>query len=214
MDVKTAVVSRTSIRAYKPDRIERSVLLDIFEAAQRTPSWANSQPWDVFVAEGEALEKIRIGYAENQKNKVTSVTDIGRPPEWPEAAKRRQQGIGPAMARDCGEAASQFGALNQRMFDAPAFIFLCLDKLYTHWGLYDLGAYAQNVMLLAQEKGLSTIPAYTSTLYPEVIRRELQIPENLNIAIGIAIGYADGNNNINKLTTDRDPLSDVVRFCD
>ena len=214
MDVKNAVISRRSIRAYKPERVERSVLLKIFEAAQRTPSWANSQPWDVFVAEGGALERIRSQYAQNYKNKATATTDIGRPPEWPEAAKRRQQGIGPAMERDCGEAASQFGPLNQRLFDAPAVIYLCLDKIYTHWGLYDLGAYAQNIMLLAQEKGLSTIPAYTSTLYPDVVRSELKIPEHLNIALGIAIGYADESNNINNLTTDRDPLSEVVRFCE
>jgi nitroreductase len=187
--------------------------MEIIEKAAKTPSWANTQPWEVFIAAGDALERIRNAYVENHKNEVKSQTDVPRPTEWPQAAKDRTMQLRPGMERDCGEAANQFGEVNQKMFNAPAVVFLCLDKMYSHWSLYDLGAYAQSVMLLAQERGLATIAAITSVLFPDVLRRELSIPDNLNIAIGIPIGYADENNKINNFQSGRSPLSETVHYC-
>ena len=213
MTVTEAMAARRSIRAYKPDTVEKEVLMEILGKAAKTPSWANTQPWEVFTASGDALERIRSAYVENHKNDVKSATDIPRPTEWPDAAKDRTKQLRPDMVRDCGEAADQFFAVNQRMFDAPAVIFLCLDKAYSPWSLYDLGAYAQSVMLLAQEQGLSTIAAITSVLFPDVIRRELNIPDNLNVAIGIPIGYADEDNALNNFHSARSTLSETVHFC-
>ena len=213
MNVSEALSSRKSVRAYKPDAIEKTIVMEILQKAARTPSWANSQPWTVFVAAGETLERIRSAYIENYKNAVKTVTDIPRPAEWPQAAKERTMGLRPDMLRDCGEAADHFGELNQRMFDAPAVIFLCLDKLYSQWALYDLGAYSQSVMLLAREYGLSTIPAITSVAYPDVLRKELNIPDNMNVAIGIPIGYADDSHKINNFNSARSPMEETVFYC-
>ena len=214
MTVTEAMAARRSIRAYKPDAVDKALIMEILEKAVKTPSWANSQPWDVFVATGEVLERIRSAYVENHKNSAKSTTDIARPTQWPEAAKERTKQLRPDMVRDCGDAADQFGEMNQRMFNAPTVIFLCLDKDYSHWGLYDLGAYAQSIMLLAEESGLSTIAAVTSVLFPEVIRSELGVPDNLNIAVGIPIGYADYANKLNNFHSSRSPLSETVRYCE
>ena len=212
MTVTEAMAARSSIRAYKSEAIDKAVIMEILEKAARTPSWANTQPWDVFVATGDTLERIRQGYADNYKNAVKSGPEIPRPAEWPQAAKERTMGLRPDMVRDCGDDAEKFGELNQRMFDAPAVIFLCLDKMFSTWSLYDLGAFAQSIVLLAQECGLSTIPAITSVLYPEILRRELNIPENLKIAIGIPIGYADRDNKINNFHSARKPMSETVYY--
>ena len=213
MTVTEAILKRKSIRAFKPDNVDKAIITEILETAVRTPSWANSQPWDVFVASGESLKKIRNAYAENYKNSVKGDIDIPRPTQWPEAAKNRQKQLGPDMTRDCGDDAKQFMELNQKMFNAPVVIFLCVDKLYSPWSLYDLGAYAQSVMLLAEERGLSTIPAITSINYPDILRRELNIPDNLNVAIGIPMGYADESNKINNFNSSRSPLAETVFYC-
>ncbi|SHI11061.1 Nitroreductase [Sporobacter termitidis DSM 10068] len=215
MTVSQAITSRRSMRAFKPDPISRETLLQILRDASYSPSWANSQPWEVFVAEGEALKRIKAGYADCYAKAVRANTDIPRPAEWTEAAKKRQQGLHPDMVRDCGDAVQQFGALNQRMFDAPAVIFLCKDKILSiPWALYDIGAFSQTLMLSALEHGLGTIPAATSIHYPEVLRRELKLPENLEIVIGIAIGYVDETNAINNFRSARSPIEETVRFCD
>jgi nitroreductase len=67
-------------------------------------------------------------------------------------------------------------------------------------------------MLAALEQGLSSIPAITLTLYPDIVRRELKIPDNLKITIGIAVGYADRENGINRFVSSRAPLEETVRF--
>ena len=213
MTVTDAVAARRSIRAYKADAVDKDVIIGIIEKAARTPSWANTQPWEVYIAAGDTLKRIRQGYADNYKNAAKAAPDVSRPTDWPQAAKDRTMQLRPDMVRDCGDAADQFGEMNQSMFNAPAVIYLCLDKEYSQWSLYDLGAFAQSVVLLAQEQGLSTIPAITSVLYPEVLRREMNIPDNLNVAIGIPVGYADESNKINNFHSARKPLSETVTYC-
>jgi len=214
MNVNDALVARRSIRAFKDTPVEREKLTAIFEAAVRTPSWANSQPWDVFVASGETLKRIKAAYAENYANAVPVALETPRPTQWPDSALERQRGLGPDMVRDCGDAVEQFGKLNQTMFNAPTVIFLCMDEILSHWGLYDVGAYSQSVMLAAIELGLGTIPAIQVVNYPDILHRELGIPDNLKVAIGIAIGYTDEDNAINNFHSSRSPLSETVRFCD
>ena len=118
------------------------------------------------------------------------------------------------MVRDCGEGADQFGLVNQTMFNAPAVIYICMDKILTEWSLYDIGAYSQTLMLAAAEQGLGTIPAITLMLYPDVLRRELKIPDNLKLTIGIAVGYTDANHKINNFVSARDPIAETIHFLD
>ena len=100
------------------------------------------------------------------------------------------------------------------MFHAPAVLYICMDKVLSEWSLYDIGAYSQSIMLAAVEQGLATIPAITLMLYPDVLRREMKIPGNLKLTIGIAIGCADTEHGINKFVSERSPLDETVHFFD
>jgi nitroreductase len=59
MTVKDALTARSSIRAFLDKPVEREKLQAILEAAVRTPSWGNSQPWELFIAQGETLKRIK-----------------------------------------------------------------------------------------------------------------------------------------------------------
>lgn len=214
MNVSEALYGRHAIRAFLPKPVEKDKFLTVLEAAGQTPSWGNSQPWEVFIATGETLARIKKGYLEKYAAKAGFAPETPRPLEWSAKTKERMRQLGPATERDCGSAALQFGQLNQSMFNAPAVIFICMDKVLSNWSLYDIGAYSQSVMLAAWEQGLSTVPAITLVAFPEVIRQELQLPDNLKITIGIAIGYADEEHGINKLRPGRSLLSEEVRFYD
>lgn len=214
MTVSEAIKNRRSMRAFLPQPVPREVLLKVLNDAAYTPSWANSQPWEVFVAEGDVLKRIKAGYADCYAKAVQAAPEVPRPVEWSEAAKSRQKGLFPDMVRDCGDATQQFGALNQRMFDAPCVLFICMDKVLSQWSLYDIGAYSQSFMLSAFENGLGTIPAVTTVLYPDVLRKELNIPDHLKITIGIAMGYVDETNTINNFRSARTPIEDNVTFCE
>ncbi len=212
MNVKEAIRARCSTRAFLTTPVEQEKLTSVFETAARAPSWANSQPWEVFVATGNSLERIKQGFREKFAAKEPTAPETPRPREWTEAAKLRQQALRPAMVRDCGDAADQFGLLNQSMFYAPAVIFVCMDRVLSEWSLYDIGAYSQTLMLAAEDEGLATIPAISLVLYPDVIRDELSIPDNLKLTIGIAIGYPDKEHKINNFKSSRTPPSVNVRY--
>jgi nitroreductase len=212
MDVIEAIKNRRSIRAFLPKPVDKETLNAILEAASRSPSWANSQPWEIFVATGGALERIRAGYRDMYDKKVSGAPETSFPTSWTEAARKRQQQLYPDMLRDCGDIGEQFGALNQALFNAPAVVYICMDRILSEWSLYDIGAYSQSLLLAAFEKGLGGIQAITLTLYPDVLRRELGIPDNLKITIGIAIGYPDRDNKINNFVSSRSPLEETVRI--
>ena len=214
MNVIEALSARHSTRAFLPKAIEKSAITAILEAASRTPSWANSQPWEIFVASGATLDRIRKSYGEKYAQKAESAPETPRPVKWSDSAVKRREQLHPGMIRDCGEASGEFGVLNQVMFNAPAVIYICMDKVLSEWSLYDIGAYSQSLMLAAVHHGLATIPAITLMLYPDVLRRELKIPDNLKLTIGIAIGYADKGHGINNFVSERSPLVETVRFLD
>ena len=214
MNVTEAINGRHSTRAFLPKPVEKDKLDAILETAAQSPSWANSQPWEVFVASGETLQRIKDGFKQKYADKAQAAPETPRPKEWSQAAKLHQQQLRPDMVRYCGEAADQFGALNQAFFYAPAVIYVCMDKVLGEWSLYDIGAYSQSVMLAALEQGLGTIPAITLVLYPDVLREELKIPDNLKVTIGIAVGYADKEHKINNFLSSRSSVSETVRFFD
>jgi nitroreductase len=212
MTVREALLARHSFRAFLPKPVEEEKLRAILEAAQRSPSWANSQPWEIFVVSGGALDKIREGFAQKRDAKAPPAPETEFPGEWTEDAKRRQRQLGPDMERDCGDAVRDFGKQNQNFFGAQAIIYVCVDKSLSHWSLYDAGAWSQGFLLAAIEEGIGGIQAAQTVLYPDVIHAAAKIPDNLKVAIGIAIGYVDRDNRINNFTSSRDPLDTVVRW--
>ena len=214
MLVTEALKKRRSIRAFLPRDVEKEKLETILETALQTPSWANSQPWEVFVASGKTLDRIREGYRQMYDDKVVPKPETPRPTAWSKAAIERLDQLHPDMRRCCGDAVEQFSSLNQSLFNAPMVIYICMDKVLSSWSLYDIGAFSQSIMLAAMEHGLSTIPAITLTNYPDILHKELEIPNNFKVTIGIAIGYSDDSNDINKFISSRSPLSQVVRFFD
>ncbi|GHV31771.1 nitroreductase [Synergistales bacterium] len=212
MNAIEAINERRSIRAFSPKPVEKDKLNAVLAASSRTPSWANTQPWEIFVATGDTLKRIKEGYRQKYADKAPAVPEMPRPVEWSEGAKERIQQLRPDIARACGDAVEQFAELNQTMFGTPVAVYICMDRVLSEWSLYDIGAYSQSFMLAALEQGLSTIPAITMTLYPDILRRELKIPDNLKITIGIAVGYADETNGINKFISSRRPLNETVSF--
>ncbi|AET68136.1 nitroreductase [Desulfosporosinus orientis DSM 765] len=210
MNVKEALYTRRACRAFKSDQVDRDTIIDILNNAQQAPSWANTQPWEIFVAGGDALKRINQAYLDNTKNHVPTSLDIPRPTSWPEAANERMKELMSGVSVLVDNADKLFGELNLKFFYAPTVIFLCMDKSLTPWSMFDLGALSQSIMLAATERGLATMPAVELVHYPEVLRSQLDISDNLSVVFGIAIGYADEQHPMNKFKATRRPISEVA----
>jgi nitroreductase len=86
MDVIEAILARHSVRDFGSKPVPREVVMKILEAAIRSPSGGNSQPWEVFVASGAILERIRKVYQERSRSGAGRPT--GPPPQPPQYQER------------------------------------------------------------------------------------------------------------------------------
>ena len=76
-------------------------------------------------------------------------------------------------------------------FNAPTIVYLCLNKGYSKWSAYDLGALSMAIMLAAKDRGIDSIPAASVVRYPDILRKILKIPDDEDIIVGIALGYEE-----------------------
>jgi nitroreductase len=219
MDVIQAINERFAVRAYKSDPVPLDLLKKIIQQALRAPSWANSQPWEFAVATGKPLKAIENGFVKRGVQPPQS--DISRPYEFPEPYMSRIRALRP-KDRDEQQTKEEREANifnNYRHYGAPVCIYLLLEKKFYYqskginsWSLYDCGSVVQNIMLLATNFGLGTIAQAQAVIYPDIIRKELSIPEDKLIALGIAIGYPDWDQPVNKQRRSREPVDKVAKF--
>lgn len=218
MDVIDALHSRYTVRSFKPDPIDRETLRKILEAALHAPSWANTQPWEIYVAGGDILNRLRNAYLEHLKNCVPRSPDLAAPREWPpnqqqrmEAVKAERMAVLEKACLDKSELAD-IAQINYRFFDAPVVVYLCMDRRLTPWSIFDIGSLSQSIMLAAQQFNVGSAPAVTLVAHPELIRAELNIPDELSVLFGVALGYADSKHPLNTFRSPRRQIDEAVRF--
>lgn len=218
MDAKKLFYERYTVRKYLNKPVSKELLTKVLEAATRAPSWANSQPWELYVAAGEKLEQLRAAYVESFENNEPRQQDLPVPVEWPEYLdSRMKQGFADAFKERgidrADEAARRENTLNNyRFFGAPVAVFLCMDASLTDWSLLDIGIFANSLMLAAKAYGLDSAPAASSVCYPQHLRRILEIPDHQKIIVGIMIGYGDQDHPYNQYRSKRVPVEEVAHF--
>ena len=218
MDVVDAIRERKAFRAFKSDPVPLDILKKIMEQALRAPSWANTQPWEFAVATGKKLKEIQEGFV--KKGMQEPYSEVARPYEYPEPYMSRIRALAPKDRKEMTKEEMEARTLdNFRHYGASTCIYLLVGKPIFQqskginvWSLYDCGSAVQNIMLLATNYGLGTVAQAQAVIYPDIIRKVLGIPEDKLIALGIAIGYPDLDNPINKGRTAREPLDKVVKF--
>jgi nitroreductase len=225
LDVVDAIKERKSIRAFKPDPVPLDLIRKILELAQRAPSWANTQPWEFAVATGKKLKTIEEAFVKRGAEAMRNApAEVARPPDYPEPyisrIKKMQaqenRGRTSEMTREEMEARLTD---NWRHYGASTCIYLLVGKNFLYqekginvWAMYDCGAAVQNIMLLATNYGLGTIAQAMAVVYPDIIRKELGIPEDKLIALGISIGYPDLKSPKNEDRRGREPLDNIAKF--
>lgn len=210
--------TRYTCRAYEERAVSNNLLIQILEDATRSTSWSNSQPWEIFVASGKILDRLRNAYLSSFESGEPMESEIPRPNSWPPKMEKRMQEFAEekfgkmGIDRNDTQARKEHIRNNLNFFGAPIVLFLCMDKSLTEWSILDIGQLAQSIMLAAKFHGLDTAPAYTTITYPKHIRRILSVPNDLKIVLGITLGYGDTDNNQNIYKTKRENLENIVHF--
>jgi nitroreductase len=212
MDLETAVRNRRSIRQFTRDAVSEQTIAEILDLARWTPSWANTQAWNVFAVTGASLEKIKAAYRELSAANADRSFEIARPrPDWPpELAERTRQLI---ASRTTPKAATAPASTVTDFYDAPWLLLFAIDeRLQPEYACFDIGALAQTVCLASQAKGLGTCIMAMAVGYPDVLHAHVPAAAGKRFVIGVSVGVPDLTAPINTFERQRTPLAEIVSF--
>ncbi len=74
--------------------------------------------------------------------------------------------------------------------------------------------FVQSIMLAAVEEGLATCPQAALGEYPDIVKKELNYPDETQLICGMALGYEDTDALINSYRTPREEVESFCRFFD
>ncbi|WP_343729006.1 nitroreductase [Duganella sp.] len=220
--VDAAITSRRSIRAFLDTPVAREDIEAILQVAGRAPSGTNTQPWKVYVLQGERKHQLSsaILAAHNDPELARQHTEAYAyyPREWvsPYVDRRRKVGwdlyalLGLTRDNKAGMAA-QHGK-NYAFFGAPVGLIFTIDRIMEQGSWLDYGMFLQNIMVAARGRGLDTCPQAAFTQYHRIISAQLALPENETVVCGMALGVADMSKIENSLITERMALEEFVKF--
>jgi nitroreductase len=218
VDVADAVRSRMSCRAFLNKPVAENTLREILDIARQSPSGGNLQPWRIYALTGgplgDFLKIIRGKMTEHPRGEGSEYEIY--PPGLKEPYRSRRYKCGEDMYATIGVSREdklarlmQF-AENYRFFGAPVGLFFCIDREMGPPQWADLGMYMQTVMLLARERGLHSCAQEAWSVWHPTIESFLQLPPELMVFSGMALGYRDDSAAINSLRTERAALEAIA----
>jgi nitroreductase len=220
VELLQGIETRRSFRAFKPTVIPKEIMEGILQAAGRSPSYTNTQPWEVAVVCGkqrDELSNILYGMANSG---ATPNPDLPRPEVWPpelemrsnEHATRRMKALGVQPEDEQGK--KTLGLMNFEFYGAPCALFLFMDRTLTSWSIFDMGLFAESLILAAHSYGLGCCLQASLANYPDAVREFLGIPRTKLLVLGISLGYPDLEAPINTYQSSRVSPVDFVHWYD
>jgi len=216
MEFADVLKARFSCRRFNDQEVAPGEIMKMVALAQRVPSWGNTQPWKVYAAGGQIAKDIRRDLVQAHNSKQPENPDIPMPPKFEGMLMDRYRELGIALFEILGigrhdkEKRHAHGANNFDAFGAPALVYVTAPKGETPYVVLDAGAFTTAFCLAASEAGLATVVLAALARYPDQVRRHLSIGQQENILIGIALGYADTDVEVNRFRSKRAPLDEVL----
>jgi len=233
-DFSQFLSSRRSTRDFLPTPIPPEILDQILSDSLTAPSWSNTRPFKVAIAQGEIrdrisaeflsrwsvlskilrkglLNKLRIIYS--RYGLPTSNRRIARP--YPTELKPRAERVGREMYETFGvergdrDARDQQWAKNYSFFGAPVELFIFVHKSLSIYAASDAGLMMQNLILSAHAQGLGTCAQGAVGIWEDVVRKEFEISKDYRLLCGIAIGYPS-DSGINNFKANRIEVAELI----
>ncbi|MBR0079295.1 MAG: nitroreductase [Synergistaceae bacterium] len=210
MEFQEVVKKRIGNRSFSDKQISEEDIRNIVADAERSPSWANAQATHVYVAVGETLKKIKAEHLAKVNNGEKANSDIPtvHRQNWGEKSLTNQDQLMKDWKDFLGDL-TPFVNSQKILYDASAMVYLTVPRTAPQWALIDLGAFAQTLMLAACDRGIGSTPAHEIVKYPDEIRKNLCVPDDEIIAMGIALGYPT-DEKINFFKSQRLPVDEVL----
>jgi nitroreductase len=213
MNFDDVVNARHSSRMFLPNRhVPDELLREALTLARRAPSNSNVQPWRLFLATGPRRDKLAA--ALSAEARVAPPNDLGLPDSFAELRRELGALIYGAMGVARDDAVGRWNAQlrNMEFFGAPIAGMLCMHRDLGMPDAVGVGMYLQTLLLAFTERGIDSCVQVATTLYPDIVREHLGIPDELVLLCGVSIGYADPEFPANNLTIPRNDIDRNVVF--
>ncbi|RYP76382.1 hypothetical protein DL771_001821 [Monosporascus sp. 5C6A] len=212
MQLEEVIKTRHSSRQFLPDKeVPRAVLEQALQLATHAPSDSNTQAWRLFIVRGAALTRLRTALYDH-----AAAPDAPPPStatELPPTLQVYRSELGALLYGELlglarSDAAGRRAAVlrNYRFFNAPVGVVVCMSADLRGRAALSVGMYLQTLLLALTEAGVGSCVQITIAGYPDVVRRELGIPGDLQILCGISIGYEDEAAAVNRGRIGREPV--------
>jgi nitroreductase len=226
--VDQAILSRMSVRAFTNQAVPKALIAEILEVASRAPSGTNTQPWKVYVLQGQSRDQL--------VDRVCAVHDAIRadpslaaeytetydyyPEKWvsPYIDRRRENGWGLygllGIGKGDKDRMHQQQQRNFRFFDAPVGLMFTIETIMGRGSLVDYGMFLQNIMVAARARGLDTCPQAAWNGFSKIILPHIGAGPNEMVVCGMALGWRDENDPVNSFHTPRVPAAEFTYWLD
>lgn len=216
MDLLRIVEQRKSIRSFNPDPVPERTVRQILAMAAQAPSAINLQPWEFVVVVGDERKRLsrRLVKAYREKNISCSPGNVkplassftSRGVQSFEGMKPYLEEMGlPDFNRFVNEGSCNF-------YGAPVAIIICLDNAFSKARYVDVGIALGYLVLAAHDYGLHTCPIGLITAYEDDVKEALDIPEDKDVVISVALGYPDWDSPINRFRSSKETPDTFVRW--
>ena len=216
MELLEGIETRRSFRAFVSTPIPRELLERILKAASNSPSYTNTQPWQVAVVTGKEKDELSRILCELASSDIIPNPDLPTPKDWPAELERRAREHGArrlkvlGIEREDKERREQLRLLNFQFYGAPCVFFLFMDSTLSAWSIFDMGLFTQNFILVAHAFGLESCLQASIANYPDAVREFLGIPKTKLLILGISIGYPALDAKINTYRSEKASVDEFV----
>ncbi len=233
MNVSEALTERHSVRDFSGRPVADEVIDALLAKALLSPSWSNTQPYRVAVANGDLTARLAAAYS----RKFAAISTLQRRPRWqqgllgvlrgalpdgdfrpiheyPAELHKRRVATGVGLYNHLGIARHDFAARDRQMarnfefFGAPAALFLFVHEGLGAYSVLDAGIFLQSLMLAATEAGLSTCAQGALAMWRSPLDEVFDIPRHYKLICGMALGYAS-DHDVNRFRTGRCDLEEM-----
>ena len=197
MELLEGIETRRSFRAFKPTPVPKDIIGKILKAAGNSPSYTNTQPWEVAVVSGKKRDELCKIICDLANTDTPGNPDTPLPTNWPprlekitrEHGEKRLKVLG--VERDDEQGRKKLRLMNFELYGAPCALFLFMDSTLGPWSMFDMGLFSQSISLAAHSFGIGSCLQAMLAIYPDTVREFLGIPKTKKLVVGISMGYPD-----------------------
>jgi len=215
MELFEVIEGRKSIRAFKPDPVPKEMIEKILQSAVKAPSAINLQPWEFTIVSGREKERLCRRLLKAYGERRVSCSPQTTRPLPPEVDRRRRE-LFQEMKPFVDQLEVSFeDFINEGSFDfygAPTAIIISMDRAFPKSRSLCIGAALGYLVLAAHAHGLGTCPIGIITAFEDDIKDQLNIPGGKEVILGVALGYPDWENPINRFKSSRENFVNITRW--